>query len=218
MLQLLGYYILVDNNLLDSQLPTNLWLTNSSIANDITNIPDLKYIWTTKCQNVSIISSCIRMWDTWSLCIWYTDCFSPVNFTCIWIWRVFLAHSRADGQLSAVAPVKCSYGQKEFGSFDNCIFKRMWNSSFLTSITYTLIPSMSNLVTAIAMASKQLFTMRSLMFEVVRLLRSYFAKKQATAESWKIAEAWTVGYSRKKDVRSFVSLWVVPIENTPKQT
>ena len=38
----------------------------------------------------------------------------------------------------------------------------MWNSSSLTSIIYKLTPSTSNLVDAMAMASKQLFTMRSL--------------------------------------------------------
>ena len=51
---------------------------------------------------------------------------------------------------------------KVFGFFNKYIFKRMWNSSFLTSITYSLTPSMSNLVNVIATASKLLFTMRPL--------------------------------------------------------
>ena len=46
--------------------------------------------------------------------------------------------------------------------FHEYFLKWMSNSGFLTTITYTLTPSTSNLVDAMAMASKQLFTMRSL--------------------------------------------------------
>ena len=76
---------------------------------------------------------------------------------------------------------------KVFGFFNKYIFKRMWNSSFLTSITYSLTPSTSYLVNAIATASKLLFTMRSLMFEVVRSLCSYFGPiMQAFNKSWEL--------------------------------
>ena len=54
----------------------------------------------------------------------------------------------------------------------------MKNSSFLTSITYSLTPSMSNMVNAIATASKLLFTMRSLhvrgRYLFVRYVHCYF--------------------------------------------
>ena len=62
-------------------------------------------------------------------------------------------------QLSAV---DYTFVQKEFGLFNKYFLTWMQKSSFLTSITYTLTPSMINLVGATATASKQLFTMRSL--------------------------------------------------------
>ena len=52
--------------------------------------------------------------------------------------------------------------------------KWTWKSSSLTSLTCSLSPSMFNLVGAIATTSKLLFTMRPIVFEVVRSLHSYF--------------------------------------------
>merc|ERR1712045_1099632 len=46
----------------------------------------------------------------------------------------------------------------------NIFLKWVQKSSFLTSITYSLTPSTSNLINAIATASKQLFTRRPLHF------------------------------------------------------
>ena len=65
----------------------------------------------------------------------------------------------------------------------------MSNSSFLTSITCSLTPRMFTLIDSVAMASKQLFTMRSGHFHVtfylrsfVRLLRNIVICKSCTQE------------------------------------
>ena len=65
---------------------------------------------------------------------------------------------------AAMAAVSCwpHFCSKRFGLFNKYFLTWMQKSSFLTSIAYTLTPSIINLVGAIATASKQLFTMRSL--------------------------------------------------------
>ena len=71
MLQLLGYYTFADNNLLDSQLPSNLWLTTALSQTKL----QIFLTWNTfeqQSAKMPVLSS-IRIWDTWSLCIWYDD-------------------------------------------------------------------------------------------------------------------------------------------------
>ena len=69
---------------------------------------------------------------------------------------------QGNGQNSCCLHFCFTFVQIDFEIFDEYFLKWTWILSSLTSITYRLTPSISNLFDAMAMASKQLFTMRSL--------------------------------------------------------